>query len=263
MFRKIMLTLVALMMAITPVLADDPPGYFRHRDSSAAAILNEELLLLKEANDTLMSHYSLTLAALGLFTAEVGDCGDTAIVTYRSTGAVPEALTGTYYVLLTDDGAKAMWTHDKADPALWQSGDLTSPAWGMPQLEAYLKVSSYERQASFSPYFPAEAPDNLYAFLDAGGLYTEVNSSNRDEAYAARDRARQAVQVMYSLTEEEAASLHIYTDGIRHVRYPDGHGEWEVSIATGQLPEEVGFFVTLEESSYRILTISISSGGVG
>lgn len=250
MLRKLMLPLLALLLAIAPACAEEAP------------ILPEELLHVKTANAVLAGQYGLTLPMLGLFTTTVDSCGDSAVVTLRG-AAIPEALTGTYYVIITPESVEALWTHDGADEAVRTSTELSSPVWGAAQLAEYLSVDASQRWARFTPYFPAEVPDDLDDFLAAGGLYTYVNQDNRDAADAARDKARLAVQALYDLSDEEAAALQIWTDSIRHVRYPDGHGEWQVIIATDVRPEEVSYFVTLAEDSLDVLTISISSGGVG
>lgn len=250
MFRKLLLTLLALLLAIAPACAED------------ASILPEELLHVKTANAVLAGQYGLTLPMLGLFTTTVDVCGEAAVVTLRG-AAIPEALTGTYYVIITPESVEALWTHDGADEALRTSAALDNPFWGAAQLAEYLSADASQRGARFYPYFPEEVPDDLDAFLAASGLYTDVNQDNRDAANAARDKARLAVQALYGLTDEETAALHIWTDSMRHVRYPDGHGEWQVIIATDVRPEEVSYFVTLEEGSYDVLTVDISSGGVG
>lgn len=250
MFRKIILSLLALMLAIAPACAEE------------ASVLPEHLLYVKTANTALAGCYGLTTPMLGLFTTTVDVCGDSAVVTLRG-NAIPEALTGTYYVVITPEDVLTMWTHDGADEALRTSTALDNPIWSAAQLAEYLSVDASQRYARFTPYFPVGVPNYLDDFLAAGGLYTDVDQDNRDAADAARDKARQAVQAMYSLTDEEAAALHIWTDSIRHVRYPDGHGEWQVIIATDVRPEEVSYFVTLAEDSYDVLTVDISAGGVG
>ncbi|MBQ7848177.1 MAG: hypothetical protein IJ343_00440 [Clostridia bacterium] len=250
MFRKLILILLALLLAIAPACAED------------ASILPEALLHVKTANALLGTRYGLTTPMLGLFTTTVDVCGEAAVVTLRG-AAIPEALTGTYYVIIAPENVQALWTHDGADEAVRTSTELSSPVWGAAQLAEYLSTDASQRHARFTPYFPEQIPDDLDAFLAAGGLYTDVNQDNRDAAYAARDKARLAVQALYDLTDEEAAALHIWTDSMRHVRYPDGHGEWQVIIATDVRPEEVNYFVTLAEDSLDVLTVEISSGGVG
>lgn len=250
MFRKIILSLLALMLAIAPACAED------------ASILPEALLHVKTANAVLSARYGLTTPMLGLFSTTVDVCGDTAIVALRG-NAIPEALTGTYYVIITPQNVQALWTHDGADEALRTSTALDNPIWGAAQLAEYLSADASQRYDRFTPFFPAGVPEYLDDFLAAGGLYTDVNQDNRDAAYAARDKARLAVQALYGLTDEEAAALHIWTDSMCHVRYPDGHGEWQVIIVTDVRPEEVGYFVTLAEDSLDVLTVEISAGGVG
>lgn len=246
--KKFLLMLCVLLICSLPALAEDAPA------------MSAELTYLKTANAALYERYGLTTAALGLFDAHVDVCGETAIVTYTG-GAIPQSLTGTYYVIIAPHGVQPMWTHDSS-LVPWQSGELDSPVWGMPQLQKYLQTSAGERYDAFTPYFPVEL-DTLDAFEAAGGSYHEVTSANRGAADSAGSLARRAVAFMYDLTEEEAASLVCYAGDSRLVRYPDNHGEWEVTVHLPGGPEELLFHVTIHAETGLILRIVVSSGGVG
>ena len=248
---KKLLTLLLCAALLCPVLAL----------ADAAPRMTPEMDALKAAHEALMSRYGLTLPALGLFDAQVDLCGETAIVTYRG-NAVSEALTGTYYVIIAPHGVQPMWTHD-GSLVPWQSGELESPVWGMPQLQTYLNTSSYARHDAFSPYFPDDL-SSLADFLAAGGSYHDVTSANRGAADSAQALAKRAVVSLFGLTEDEAALLAVNAGDTRLVRYPDNHGEWEtmVHLEDGSAAETC-FWVVIHAETGLILNVVISSGGVG
>ncbi|MBQ2954371.1 MAG: hypothetical protein IJE07_12640 [Clostridia bacterium] len=245
--KKLLMLLCALLLTL-PALAESPA-------------MAPELAALKTANEAIMDRYGLTLPALGLFDAHVDLCGETAIVTYRG-GAVPESLTGAYIVIIAPHGVQPMWTHD-GSLVPWQSGDLASPVWGMPQLQTYLNASASERYALFTPYFP-QTLDTLDEFEAAGGSYHDVTSANRGAADSARALAERAVTALYSLTEEQSAQLSTYAGDTRMVQYPDGHREWEVTVhlEDGSTAETL-FWVVIHAETGLVENIVISSGGVG
>ena len=247
--KKLILILCTLLMLALPALAEDAPA------------MSGELTLLKTANEALIERYHMTLAALGLFEASVDVCGETAIVTYESSSGIPASLTGTYYVIIAPHGVQPLWTHD-GSLVPWQTGELDSPVWGMPQLLIYLNTSSSERHAAFTPYFPAEL-DTLAAFEAAGGSYHEVTSANSGAAHSAKALALRAVTALYGLSEEESAALVSYGGDTRLVRYPDHHGEWAVLVHLPGGPEEICFYITIHAETGLILDAVIASGGVG
>ena len=257
--KKLFALLLVLCLAL-PAFAEDTPIYFR-KPAQTTPVMQAEVAALQTAHATLMDTYGLTLAALGLFDTWVDVCGDTAIVTYRG-GAVPESLTGAYFVIVTPDGTQAMWTHDGTDVP-WQSGELTSPVWGMPQLQQYLDATPGERYDVILPYFPAEL-NSLYEFEAAGGSYQDVNSENHADADTARGLAAAAVLTVFPLTEAQSAQLASYGGDTRLVCYPDGHGEWEVMLHLEDgSTAEVSFYVTVHAESWEILDIEVISGGIG
>lgn len=247
---KKLLTLLLCAALLCPVLAlaDDAPRMAPEMDA------------LKAAHEALMARYGLTLPALGLFDTHVDLCGETAIVTYRG-NAVSEALTGTYYVIIAPHGVQPMWTHD-GSLVPWQSGELESPVWGMPQLAKYLAASPDERHREFTPYFPDDL-SSLADFLAAGGSYHDVTSANHGAADSAKALAQRAILTMYGLTEAEATELVSYGGDTRLVRYPDNHGEWEVTLHLYEGAEELTFYVTIHAETGLILNVVVSSGGVG
>lgn len=246
--KKLLLILLALLLAL-PALAEESPR------------MTPEMEALKTAHAALADRYHLSIDALGLFDTHVDLCGETAIVTYRG-NAVPEALTGTYYVIIAPHGVQPMWTHD-GSLVPWQSGELDSPVWGMPQLQKYLSTSSYERHEIFEPYFPADL-NTLAAFEAAGGSYHDVTGANRSAADSAKALAKRAVVGMFDLTQSQADMLAVYAGDTRLVRYPDRHGEWEIMVHLEDgSPAETCFWIVVHAETGLIQNIVVSSGGVG
>lgn len=246
--KKLILTLCILLFLTLPALAADSP------------VMARELTMIRTANEALADRYGLTLPALGLFDVSISLCGETAIVTYVS-NQLPESLVGRYYVIIAPHGVQPLWTHD-GSLVPWQSGELSSPVWGMPQLTKYLAASPSKRHTDFPAYFPADL-SSLTAFVAAGGSVHEVTSANSGAADSAKALARRAVTAMYDLTEAESAELVTYGGDTRLVRYPDNHGEWEVMLHLYEGAEELGFYVTIHAETGLILNITVISGGVG
>ena len=257
--KKLFILILALMLAL-PALAEGTPEYFRKPDQTSPAMA-PEVEALQTAHAALMEKYGFTLAALGLFDTWVDVCGDTAIVTYRG-GAVPESLTGAYYVIITPDSVQALWSHDGTDEP-WQSGELSCPVWGMPQLQKYLDATPGERYDNIIPYFPVLL-DSLSEFETAGGSFHDVSSENHAEADTAKAMAADAVLAIFPLTDTQASQLATYGGDTRQVCYPDGHSEWEVMLHLEDgSTAEVSFYVTIHGESWTILEMEVISGGIG
>lgn len=263
MFRKFALILMALLLAALPALAEAAPPYFNKGSTEDALVFSEDVLLMQTANSALIDRYGLTRATLGLFQQELSRCGETAIVTYASSGSIPDSLAGQYFVIITGDSVQPLWTHDAVDPALWQSGELTSPAWGVKQLTAYLDAHPYERADFCTPYVREFSSFDWDPLLAAGGSFQDVCTENRAEAGAARDLAIAAVKAMYGLSDEETAKLSWLIDMCRLYHYPDGHGEWEIMLQDDDVLDPISYYVTLDEDTGLILKVILSSGGVG
>lgn len=250
MFKKMLAILLTMLLLTLPAMAE------------TALTLSDEVLLLQAANDALTARYGLTVPALGLFDKTIARCGDTSFVTYVTNGNIPASLSGEYHVVVTDGKAQAYWTHDDADPALWQSGELTSPAWGVKQLENYLAESPYTR-ASFCDPYAAPDPDRIGDFISAGGSYLNPTAEDRPDRDAARARAIEAVKAMYRLSGEEAAKLRRNPDRDKKLVYPDGQIEWRIALVNDDVLDPLTYLVTLDMENNTILRIRVESGGIG
>lgn len=260
--KKMLALCLALLCLLTalPSLAEEAQAYFRKRPEEAP-FLSDALCALQAANAALAEKYGLTLAALGLFDVRVDVCGTSAIVTYTGY-TVPESLTGTYYVILTPESTQALWSHDGTDVP-WQDGALSSPVWGMPQLQKYLDATPGERYTDILPYFPADVNKSL-ALKDAGGSVLDVSSENRADADTAKAMAAEAVRAVFALTDAQASQLTTCGGDTWQLVYPDGHSEWEVTLHLEDGSNaEVDFFVTLDGERWTILEMEVISGGIG
>ncbi len=103
------------------------------------------------ARDALMKRYGLTQDMVRMFeheetTQENGKNVTVYYSTFQSTFINAKAM-GTYTVVTDKAGnATVTWSHDDADPAVWQNGDLTSPVWGAPQMQQSLdRYAAYRK----------------------------------------------------------------------------------------------------------------------
>ena len=214
--------------------------------------------------EALTDKYGHTHVTLGLFDPHVTLCGETALIRYTiSDGHVSAALAGEYFVLITPESAQAFWSHDGADAALWQSGDLNSPAWGAKQLEAYLAEHPYTRADFCVPYEEAHYTTALNGEFAADPT-DPVNKDNRESAEAAAAQARAALQVMYDLPADVVTGLDWELDLSTQINYRDGHSEWHLMLQDNtDVLDPITYYVTLDAESHEILRITHFSGGVG
>lgn len=108
---------------------------------------------IQTARQALMEKYHLTQEMVRMFSWEETSERDGITVTeyYIMDGqgsqfTNPEAM-GRYTV--TQDGrgnATVAWSHDGVAPSVWMNGDLNSPVWGAPQLQALLdRYAAYQQ----------------------------------------------------------------------------------------------------------------------
>lgn len=251
--RKLLPLLLALLLSVLPAMAEVIPD------------LHEDVLLLRSANRAMEAQYGLTPHHLGLFDTDISHYGDAAVVRYIPRSRPHPSLTGEYLVLVTSDGTQAFWTHDNIDPAMWQSGELTSPAWGAPQLTAYLTAGSFDREYFDAPYIRETVPTtpDMQHFMLSGGEILESRTGELTEAEIATPAAlgRAAVQQMYTLSDEATAELHVV--GVTLYHLGDIFVQWQVVLYSGGEPDEANYVVRIDGQTLRILSVSIYTGGIG
>lgn len=260
--RRILIALLAALLAVFPALAEDAPADVSRDDGSP--VFSADVQLIYRANAALCSQYGLTAHCLGLFETDVIHCGDTALVHYASRGLPHPALTGEYMALVTPEDTQVFWTHDGVDPAVWQSGELNSTAWGAPQLTIFLQTDSFEREFLDDPY----EPDEFAQWLDAeerfhGSRVTSLRAGTlaADDVWQPDAVAREALHLMYGLSDQAAAEMHLI-DATR-ITYADGSCEWLLDFYHRTEPDEINYAVTIGTDGHTILEISCSTGGLG
>lgn len=111
---------------------------------------------VSRARQALADTYGLTPETMGCFLTDTQQSGNTWTVTFTGEGLSP-GLLGSYTVVVTENSAKASWSHDDVDPALWQSGGLSAPVWGQPQIAEALR-NPEEANAAQAALVPADQP---------------------------------------------------------------------------------------------------------
>ncbi|MBQ2954372.1 MAG: hypothetical protein IJE07_12645 [Clostridia bacterium] len=247
--RRFLLILLIALLAL-PALAEDAPAF------------SQDALLLQSANRALEARYGLTPALLGLFDVEITHYGDVCAVRYLPRSRPHPRLTGEYLVLIAGEQVQAMWTHDSVDPAVWQGGALTSPAWGAPQLLAYLTAGSFDREYFDEPYYTALPPDRA-AFPEDGfrGIEYRTGDLTEQEIAAPAAIGRAAVQAMYGLPDAAAAEMHL-VNVVKYIR-DDGYAVWGVHFYHSTEPDEINYVVRIDAESCEILTVTVITGGIG
>ncbi|MBQ8202521.1 MAG: hypothetical protein IJZ74_12225 [Clostridia bacterium] len=253
--KAVFVLLTAMLLCVSAAMAAEGPAY------------SPEMQALLQANQALTDRYGLTRGTLGLFNTNVEQYGDTFIVTYTTTDAIHESLTGTYAVIVTDGKSSAYWTHDDLDPALWQTGSLTSPAWGVKQLQAYLDAGPAGRNGFCLPYLSDEAianddPAELARLWQDEYVYPLVTADGTEamDSTKARALSKAALINAYSLTEAEMNSAAFLWCDL-YLR-PNGSLMWEVGYYL-DADEEYNFYVTLDAVTGEILSLSHGTGGIG
>lgn len=252
MFRKLIPLLCAMLFTALPAFAQSSP------------VLSDDMLILQSANNALIERYGLTVHCLGLFSMDTTSYGSATIIRYASRGRPHPALTGEYAVVVTPEGVQTFWTHDEVDPAVWQSGELNSIAWGAPQLTAYLEADSFEREFFDAPYAPdpfeewltvEEHNQNTRVFMLRAGTLSQ------EAVQPAERTAREALRLMYGLSEETAAALHLIE--ATRLLHTDGSSEWLLSFYHNTEPDEINYGVTIGSDLQTILEVVCSTGGIG
>lgn len=260
--RRFFLILLAMMLCL-PALAEDAPADFSK--GHAAPVLSVDAEILRTANRSLEAAYGLTPHHLGLFDAVLTRYGDVAAVRYLARSRPHPALAGEYLVLVTGDSAQAFWTHDDIDPALWQDGALDAPAWGAPQLTAYLTEDSFTREYFDAPYAPdpSQPPQSAAAIWASGyrGIETPRENLGDDASAPWIALGRAAVQAMYGLDSATADALHPI--GLTLYLIPDGRTMWQVSFYHAGGLDEINYIVLLDGDTLELLHAVVHTGGIG
>ena len=239
------------------------------------------------ARQILIAEYGLTRETLGLFSSEMTEEAGTTVVTF-----IPvlweDDFTGVYTVRFQGDETVAAWSHDGADPALWQDGDFAAPIWGPPQLSAYLAQD--ESSKASIPYelphirdnsdvlaladtLPDPDPDVDAAFWDGRQWIAQSWDSEREmwiydgewvEGDLTLDEAveisRAAFKEVYGLTEGQAAEIHFF-DAILATK--DGTRIWDLHAFLYLDGVDMSFYAELDPCSGEVLRIGLETGGNG
>ena len=246
MIQKLIALLLALLLTTLPALAEDAP------------VFSEDLTAIHMACQALHERYGLTSQSIGLFDTKVERYGRAAIVRLLPRTRPHPSLTGEYLVLVSDGTAQAFWTHDDVEPSRWQSGDLNSPAWGEPQLQAYLRKGSFDREYFDEPYIPQLTPHPF----QGGRVYSLYDDSlTDDEAALPIALAQAAIRKLYGLSSEEAAALR--TLGVDKICAPGGEAVWVVEMYHKGQPDEANYTVRIDAVTHIILEAKIFTGGIG
>lgn len=249
--RRFLLILLALLLAL-PALAEEAP------------VFSSDALLLKAANEALAARYGLTPHLLGLFDTELTRYGDVATVRLLPRARPHPRLAGEYLVLISPDNVQAFWSHDDVDPAIWQSGELNSVAWGAPQLLKYLEAGSFHREYFDAPYITDPAtPVNAVAILESGCMNRELRRGDLTEAECTPWIAlgRTAAQAMYDLSDADAAALSLVN--VTLYLPLNGAPMWHIYFYQVGDPDEINYSVCLDGSTMELLYTSVFTGGIG
>lgn len=249
--RRFLLILLTLMLAL-PAPAEETPAF------------SADALLLKTANDALEARYGLTPHLLGLFDAELTRYGDVATVRLLPRARPHPSLAGEYLVLILPDSVQAFWSHDDVDPAIWQSGELNSVAWGAPQLLKYLEAGSFDREYFDEPYITTPVrPQDATALLRSGCASRELRRGDLTEAECAPWIAlgRTATQAMYNLSDADTAALSLVN--VTLYLPLSGAPMWHIYFYQSGEPDEINYSVCLDGNTMELRYTSVFTGGIG
>lgn len=171
----------------------------------------------QQARQAVMAKYGLADEMMDLFTYEVQQDG-TARFTMQLTSA--DRL-GEYSAAFVDGVWTAAWSHDGADEALLESGDLSSPVWGAKQLERLLPMYR-QREANWAEVLDIsqltlEERAALDApMLEAQGMTSIINIAPGEDDLLPEEAerlARNAIEEKYGEAAEGSAQLSFFLYG--------------------------------------------------
>ena len=230
----------------------------------AAAVLTygPEASAKKLATQAMYDTYGFDRSCLGLFKVDAEQTDEGVHVHYEAWNFLPRDRVGEYTVLVADGQTSITWTHDDKDAALWQSGEMDAPYWGVKQLQAYLAVDPLERDGWMEPYMatttatvqPAATPDP--AFITEWAPEDRIASDlplAQAQAYADA-----ALADVYGMTEAEVAGLDHDVDA-RIVVSVDGQRCWSITYGDA----EGMYAILMDASTGEIIDVDLSTGGNG
>lgn len=231
---------------------------------------------LKQAREVLIDRYGLTHTTLGMFMTGLSMDDDTITVTfYGDWMASYGGNAGDYTVTLREGEVTAAWTHDEADPAIWQSGDPDAPIWGQPQLEAFLRertiggtvidapdtdenAVTYEFATCTPEPVPAEEPELVP--IEIIEVTPSPNDLPRDEALAI---ARAALMENYGLSETQMADdVDIVSCELRQISNYSPR-VWLISAWIQMDGFDWNMYVEIDASTGEIIIVDMQTGGNG
>lgn len=228
--------------------------------------------VISQARRALTDKYGLSPEAFGLFSPTAAQDGGKWVVRFTANDGLHPALLGDYAVTLENGQAAVSWTHDDVDPALWQSGDLASPAWGQPQIQkalrgdpqaAEIKATLWKEQP------PAPVPQVTPSGKPLPGqIYWKnqwVTPTTPPESSLAQEEAlalaKEVLAQEYSLPQEELEKAEL-VDGF-YFPTQDGPPIWSLHFYLVHDGVEWGCGVVLNGETGEVLSVGSSTGGNG
>lgn len=244
--KRALILLLALLLLLPLILTAAQTNAPAYSDALSAE---------KKAIAAMYDQYGFTPETLGLFTISTHAAGDTACVHFYSE-FLPFSRVGQYTALIDGKSLTLTWTHDDKDAALYQSGAVDAPYWGIRQLEAYLAAD--DRAAWQKDYL---APGEQYVYLPSS-LWLDWELERLPEGRAIRPSkevyaaAEAAISDVYGLAAADVSALeHDHDIALT----PDGYRYHSLTYA-GQ---DLCFNVLIDAENEQIIDITLSSGGVG
>jgi hypothetical protein len=260
-FTCILVTALLLVILAATALA----AYTLLRSKQADAV--------SQARHALSEKYGLTPETIGLFDTQSEQQGDVWTVEFHGAGYNP-ALLGDYTVTLVPGKApEARWTHDDADPAVWEDGSLDAPVWGQKQMLKALKDKdaaakataqfiwlwpklSAQPSVSQTP-MPLKEDEALYQ----GKIIREATPGPDDIPQSkALDMAKQAIAEEAPLTKETLDSADVM---MTFYQRETGNPIWDIHLFFISDGIEQGWGVTLDARTGEILMTGATTGGNG
>lgn len=231
------------------------------RSPEASAILRARQVLIKE--------YQFTNETLGCFSpVATGENGVWTVV-FHGTMYHPSLL-GDYTVILDGDASTATWTHDDADKALLDSGEMTSPAWGQKQIEKALRDpdGAYAVQA---PLYAAdkEEADDIPDLKDGEIWWMGMNEILKRGVPGEKDiPMEQALDITYQVLKED---YNLTDEDIKNCELVDatfctrenGGAVWGISLYLIKDGVEWSAGAIIDAQTGEIFSADITTGGNG